>query len=42
MAMLNGACAWRAGYVVLCFEPLTSRFLFYANYLLMRTHRLRN
>jgi len=22
--MLNGPCAWRAGYVLLCFEPLIS------------------
>jgi len=40
IGMLNGACAWRAGHVVLCFEPLKPGFLFYANYLVMRTHRL--
>jgi hypothetical protein len=24
IAMLHGACAWRAGYIVLCFELLTA------------------
>ena len=29
IAMLYGSCAWRARYITLCFEPLTSIICFF-------------